>query len=110
MEVLAAQNDWIATDSDNLARFLETDTGKRLIPKLVEHAPRLLASGESNAILIRSGEVRAWTHLAETLLDLAHPAPPAPPQVTEYPALTDDKAWADGQKIEQAPTTENPIT
>lgn len=100
MEIIAAPSDWLATDSENLARFLETETGKRLLPRLVEHAPALLASGDVNAILIRSGEVRAWTRLAETLLGLAHPEPPAKPQAPEYPALTDDAAWNDGLRLE----------
>jgi hypothetical protein len=99
MEILANPNDWIANDAENLAAFLETETGKRLIPKLVENIPVLHEKGETNSILIRSGEVRAWTRLVETLLFLAHPAPPAAPQVSEYPALEDDAAWKDGQKI-----------
>jgi hypothetical protein len=99
MEILANPNDWIANDSENLAAFLNTETGKRLIPKLAEGIPTLLEGGDTNNILIRSGEVRAWNKTIETLLTLAHPEPPANPLSTEYPSLDDDQAWADGQKL-----------
>lgn len=105
LEILANAQDWLTLDAENLSKFLETDTGKRLIPKLVEHCPTLLDKGETNAILIRSGQVLAWNGMIEALLLLAHPAPPPPPaNQTEYPALTDDAAWNDGQRLEQAPT------
>jgi hypothetical protein len=105
MEILARSDDWTPNDSDNLAKFLETDTGKRLIPNLVQHCPALLDKGETNAILIRNGEVRAWNGMIESLFVLAHPpAPTAAPNATEYPALEDDKAWNDGQKLEASKT------
>jgi hypothetical protein len=100
MEVLASESDWLPTDEENLARFLDTDTGKRLVPKLVAGMPSLLAGGETNAILIRCGEVRAYQTFMETLVILAHP-----PQAsvisgkTEYPPLEHDAAWDDGQKL-----------
>ena len=99
MEVIAAPNDWIATDAENLAKFLETETGKRLIPKLVETRPALHEAGDTNAILIRSGEVRAWDKMVEAIFSLAHPAPPPPPSKSEYPAPEDDSAWSDGKKL-----------
>ncbi len=102
MEILANDKDWLPTDAENLAKFLESETGKRLIPKLVEHCPTLLDQGETNAILIRNGEVRAWTGMIESLLTLAHPIGTINTQtITEYPPLTDDKAWNDGQKLEE---------
>ena len=109
MEILASAGDWIQTDAENLARFLESDTGKRLLPKLAEHCPVLLDKGHINTILIRSGEVRAWTGMIEALLYLAHPAPEtATTNATEYPPLTDDTAWNDGQKLVET-QTENPV-
>jgi hypothetical protein len=100
-EILADSTAWLPNDSENLAHFLDTETGKRLLPQLAGHCPVLLDKGDVNAILIRSGEVRAWTGMIESLLNLAHPAPvvnmnPA----TEYPELTNDAAWNDGQRIE----------
>ncbi len=103
MEILAGPNDWTQIDAENLARFLETDTGKRLVPKLVEHKPSLLAGGEINSILIRSGEVRSFDSMIEALFMLAHPPAPVAPPSTEYPALTDDTAWRDGQRLEPEP-------
>lgn len=105
LEILANTGDWLPTDAENLARFLETDTGKRMLPKLVDHCPTLLGKGDTNEILIRSGEVRAWTATVEAMLSLAHPPPPTPTNnVTEYPPLTDDTAWNDGQKLEAQET------
>lgn len=105
MEILANPSDWTPNDEQNLAAFLETETGKRLIPELTKSFPALMDGGDINAILIRSGEVRAWTKMIEALLLLAHPTPPVSRPVTEYPALEDDKAWNDGQKLEPVPET-----
>lgn len=106
MEIIADASAWLSTDAENLARFLETETGKRLIPKLVDSCPALLDKGDINAILIRSGEVRAWSGMIESLLLLAHSKAGnegPPPPTTEYPPLTDDRAWDDGQKLESSP-------
>jgi hypothetical protein len=104
MEILAGPLDWTHIDEENLAHFLDTDTGKRFVPKLVEDAPLLLEKGDINAILIRSGEVRGYQILVRALLGLAHPTPKTEPAAaTAYPPLEDDTAWADGQKLE--PTT-----
>jgi hypothetical protein len=75
MEIVANELDWLATDEQNLAAFLDTPTGQRLIPKLLEQAPPLLERGERNEILIRSGKVRGYQEVATTILALAHPAP-----------------------------------
>jgi hypothetical protein len=99
MEVLAKETDWLPTDSENLAAFLETATGKRLIPALVQGMPSLLAGGDVNAILIRSGEVKAFQSVVESIVLLAHPPAPLAPPNTEYPRLEDDKAWNDGQSL-----------
>jgi len=99
MEILANPSDWTQIDSENLAKFLETETGKRLIPKLVEQVPVLLDGGEINRILIRSGEVRAFNQMVESLLVLAHPPVPQQNPVNEYPPLEDDRAWGDGQRL-----------
>jgi hypothetical protein len=100
MEIHASENEWIHTDSENWAAFLETGTGKRLIPEVVRAFPELLASGDVNAILIRSGEVRAYQRIVDLLLTLAHPpVVPSFAAPNEYPRLEDDAAWNDGQKI-----------
>jgi len=99
MEILAKPTDWIPNDSENLAAFLETETGKRLIPELAKGIPMLREGGEINSILIRSGEVRAWNRMIETLLNLAHPEPVTTPTPNEYPPLEDDAAWKDGLRL-----------
>lgn len=105
MEIIANPSDWTQIDAENLAKFLETETGKRLFPKLVEHVPTLFDGGETNRILIRSGEVRAHNAMLETILLLAHPPPPPAPPVSEYPPLTRDEAWNDGQRLDpETPT------
>ena len=110
MEILANVGDWTQTDEESLAAFLETPTGLRLIPTLVKNTPSLLAGGEINAILIRSGEVRAFQSAIETLWVLAHPPESTTtPATTLYPALENDKAWNDGQTLD-VPKPENPQT
>lgn len=74
--------------------FQQTETGRRLIPKMLESVPALLPSGDSNAILIRSGEVRGWSSAAQSLLSLAAPTPEKPDESNaRYPDLDDDAAW-----------------
>lgn len=93
---------WTNIDEQRLAEFLATETGKRVIPRLMEAMPELLSRGETNAIFIRSGEVRGLMLALQTLNLMAHPPKPADGDGKtrgEYPALEDDSAWADGQKL-----------
>ncbi len=102
MEILASSTDWTPNDEEQLAKFLSSETGRRLIPKLAENIPPLLEAGETNAILIRSGVVLAHQKAIETLFLLAHPPAPVQNPVREYPPLEDDKAWRDGQTLESS--------
>lgn len=88
-------------DRELLAQFLQTRTGQRLVPKVVESVPALLDGGNVNEILIRSGEVRGWQAALRTLLSLAVIEKQAPqePVNPSYPAPDDDAAWNDGQKV-----------
>lgn len=113
IEIVASPLDWLPTDQERWAAFLETETGKRLLPHLAESAPQLLAAGDINAILIRSGEVRGYQSVLKDLILAAHPTAKETPSTTvsEYPPLTDDAKWNDGQKLtpdEPAPETETP--
>jgi hypothetical protein len=105
MEILTSVDSWAVTDSENLEKFLSTPTGQRLIPKLAELTPELLAAGDTNAVLIRSGEVRGVNIVIATLLTLAHPTKQDldAGTVTEYPSLDNDKAWEDGQTLDPEP-------
>lgn len=99
MEITSAQLDWTTEDIDLWRQFLTTRTGQRLIPKLLEGVPVLLPSGDTNAIMIRSGEVRGFSEAARTLLEMtAYPPPPQQPVDNNYPDLHDDKQW-DGEKL-----------
>lgn len=95
--------DGLEFDSDDRSKwknFLSTRAGLRLIPKCAEHAPQLLGKGESNEILIRSGELRGFQIAIQSLLSLAEPpAPDAPPERTAWPDLMDDSAWNDGNSL-----------
>lgn len=94
---------WNTEDESRWNDFVQTETGKRLLPKLMEQAPVLLGSGETNSILIRNGEFRGFAEAVKILLSLTH-SPPLPPKPTQsLPPLEDDKAWDDGQTL-------NPLT
>lgn len=78
--------------------FLATETGRRVVAKALEAVPPLFAKGDSNEILIRSGEVRGWAAAAQALLSLAAPIPKPPKEESAFPALEDDSAWPDGSE------------
>lgn len=101
MEITTTPLEWTSDDVANFRAFLKTQTGARLIPKIVEAVPALCADGDTNRICIRSGEVRGVQLAITTLLVLAHPTDePESTGNTNYPDLTDDKSWNDGNKIE----------
>jgi len=108
MEILAGSLDWTPFDAEKLAAFLDSDTGKRFLPKLVEVAPPLLDEGDTNRIMIRAGEVRGFQIVVREIISLAHPPPPAKDAKPEYPPLEADSHWNDGQKLEPEIKPENP--
>lgn len=93
-------------DREILFQFLRTKTGQRLLPKVADSVPPLLGSGDTNAILIRNGEVLGFQKAIRTLLELSLAAPK--PEETQpsgaYARLEDDAAWADGKSISQPQT------
>lgn len=98
MEITTESLPW---DSENVAllrAFLLTPTGQRLVPKLVESVPALLTGGDTNAICVRSGEVRGYQEVVKALLLLTAELPEAPKSETNYPPLEDDAHW-DGEKL-----------
>lgn len=94
--------EWDSDDAANFRAFLETKTGAKILPKILESTPPLLPGGGINEILIRSGEVRAVKIFADAFLALTVSATQTPvePQNIAYPSLTDDKEWNDGQKLQ----------
>lgn len=101
IEIVANPLDWLTTDQERWAAFLETETGKRLLPHLAESAPQLLPKGDINEILIRTGEVRGYQNVLRDLILAAHPTAKVTPSqsTSEYPPLTDDSKWNDGEKL-----------
>lgn len=91
--------EWDSIDEANWRTFLATKTGSRLIPKLLEFTPPLLERGHVNQILIASGKVIGFSIAARELLALSQPKPAPTKDPSEYPALNDDAAWNDGQKL-----------
>lgn len=105
MEITHESLPWDYEDVAIWQSFLSSRTGQRLIPKLLESTPELLSSGEINSILIRTGEVRGVQDVARTLLSLANPPREvkSDPSASNYPSLTDDSKWDDGEKLEIQP-------
>ena len=99
MEITTETSEWNSENIDVWRGFLATETGKRLLPKLIEFAPTLLNKGEINEILIRSGEVIGFSNAAKSLLLLAIHQPAPEKSADNHPALEDDAAWNDGQKL-----------
>lgn len=90
---------WTSDDSANLRMFLSTKTGQKTLAALTETTPELLEGGPANEILIRSGKVIGYGAAIDALGILANPEPERKPEPTAYAALTDDKAWNDGQSL-----------
>lgn len=101
MEIIAGVLDWTSNDEVVWAKFLESETGKRLIPKLAEFTPPFLERGPTDEMLVRLGKVAGVQLAIQTLIGLAHPTPPMSDQPTVYPDLHNDAAWNDGQKLEK---------
>ena len=100
MEITTDAPEWTSENKDILRQFLQSETGKRLLPKILESAPALLAGGELNAILIRSGEFRGFSSAVQTLLSLtASDAPHVESTPASYPPLEKDEAWNDGETL-----------
>lgn len=102
MEITNGPLEWSTEDIDIWRQFLKTQTGQRLLPRMLEDIPALLPGGNTNDILVRNGEVRGFQQAASTLLGAMTTYPPAPVKTAEnYPLPEDDAAWADGQKVSE---------
>lgn len=100
MEIQLATVEWTSEDRRNLAEFLKSDSGLRLLPKLAEQVPSLMDGGDTNSILIRTGVVKGAQLAIQEILTLARPEPVIPEPTSPYPQLNDDSKWDDGQKLE----------
>lgn len=94
--------DWTSVEATELNAFLKTPTGMKLLRALALEEPPLLRKGDTNEILIRSGEVAQHKNLISFLLEstgevreeIVEDLPKA------YPDLTDDNQW-DGPKLKE---------
>jgi hypothetical protein len=107
MEIQAGALDWAVNDEQNWASFLNTETGRRFLPRLLEGVPQLLDSGETNAILIRTGTVRGFQLAVQEMSRMAQTQPPVSTPEGNYPPLEKDSAWSDGLKMDPAPPKQN---
>lgn len=101
----AERNDynWTSVDAAELTNFLKTQTGVKLLRALAIEEPPLLRKGDTNEILIRSGEVSHHKHLLSFLLTLTGEIIQHQDEDTKqnpYPSLTDDEAW-EGPKLNE---------
>lgn len=90
---------WDAEDAAILSGFLQTVTGRRLIPKWLETAPVLLDGADVNKTLVRNGEFRGFAESVRNFLSLQTVVPETKPDPTAYPPLESDAAWADNQTM-----------
>jgi len=95
MEITNESLPWSSDDEARWNSFLQTETGRRLIPKLAERVPALLDGGDNvNKILIRSGETRGFQFAIAVMLELTHSPPlPVKSETPNYPPLDDDSQW-----------------
>lgn len=96
MEVTQQPLDWTSDDVLNWQKFLTSQTGSRLIPRVLEFIPDLLAKGDINEILIRSGEVRGWRNCIGQLLFLTSVVKSSTDSAKQsnFPPLDEDLAWS----------------
>lgn len=97
---IAHELEFDSNDRQAWKNFLATKTGLRLFPKILESVPILLAAGDTNALLVRNGEVRGFSMAVQVALGLTEPPPePVTPERNAYPSLYDDAAHNDGQSL-----------
>lgn len=92
--------DWTQEDETLLRQFLQTRTGTKFLPKVAEIAtPTLFSEGDTNKILVRSGEVRGVQLALSSIYTLAYPAPEPPKETPAYPPLEANEFWPETEKL-----------
>lgn len=88
--------DWSSDDAIALRTFLESVSGQRFLSHVAENCPELLGGGESNSVLIRSGEVKGYSNSLKNILSLTiEPPQSVIPVSSNYPDLDDESKWSD---------------
>lgn len=85
--------------SDNVFQFRQflttTETGQRLLSRLMDGMPTLLDGADVNRTLVRNGEVRGWIDVVRELTAMAYPPPEPTVKSDPYPDLDDPEKWDD---------------
>ena len=95
------KHNWTSVDAQAWREFISTATGKKLLRAIAEEKPPLLKKGDTNEIMIRSGEAACHDDIVAFLLTLTGAdteLDDAPSQPSSYASLEDDNAW-DGPKL-----------
>jgi hypothetical protein len=95
------KHNWTSVDAKAWSDLLRTDTGKKLLRAVSQEKPELLGKGDTNDILIRSGEARHHDSIIAFLLTLTGADTEIdddPSQDSTYPSLMDDTQW-EGEKL-----------
>lgn len=88
--------DWTSDDAIALRTFLESVSGQRFLFHLAEDCPELLGSGDTNSVLIRSGEVKGYSKGLKNVLSLTiEPPQSVIPVSSNYPDLDDESKWSE---------------
>jgi hypothetical protein len=96
------QFNWTSVDAQDLKAFLQTSTGTKVLRALALEEPELLDKGDTNEILIRSGQTRQHKHITNFLFSLTgesfeHNSDDLQ-ELNNYPSLEDDDQW-EGERI-----------
>lgn len=88
MEVINASEILFTPDDIAIwATFLNSPTGKRLIPKISDLTPRLLSRGDTNELMINHGAVLGFSAAVQVMLDLSVAKKEETPPADFWPAL-----------------------
>lgn len=93
--------DFDSEDRQQLRNFLGTRAGQRLFPRAAADCPALLTQGETNAIMIRTGEVSGYMKALQAISALTVEEKPPTVDSATYPAPEDDALWDDKRKVQQ---------
>jgi hypothetical protein len=98
------EHQWTSVEAAEFTAFLKTATGIKFLRALALEEPQLLRKGDTNEILIRSGEVAQHKLITSFLLALTGEALELQDENTSepnaYPSLTDDSKW-DGPPLKE---------
>jgi len=100
---------WTSVNEEELASFLTTDTGKKLLEVLAWRAPRY--GGDIGKRVVESGLREGYEDALVEILELKSPGVTRLNQpkmlLSNFPPLDDDSAWQDFEKqVGETKTTE----